>query len=126
MPITLKVDHQRREVDTVATGPITYAQIEEHLLAERDFGGLAYKEFVDARDAGLVFAMYPSQIRQVVALIRNMGQQTRWGPSAVVVSTEFSFGVLTFLEILVEDVAEIKACREESAARAWLAGKLVE
>ena len=95
-------------------------------LPERNRGGLGYREFVDARDAGLVFAMYPSQIRQIVALIRNMGQQSEWGPSAVLVSTDFSFGVITFLEILVEDVVEIKPFRDEAEARAWLGSKVVQ
>jgi hypothetical protein len=124
MPIILnKVDHERREVDALATGPITYAEIEHHLLEERNFGGLAYKEFVDARDAALVFAAYPAQIRQIVGLIRNMGQQSTLGPSAVFVSTDFSFGVFTCLEVLVQDVAEIKPFRDESEARAWLDSK---
>src|ERR1700686_1291296 len=126
MPMTLKVDHERREVDTVATGPITYAEIEHHLLEERNFGGLAYKEFMDARDASLVFAGYSAQIRQIVALIRNLGQQSTLGPSAVLVSDDFSFGVITFLKMLVEDVAEIMPFRDESEARAWLASKSVQ
>jgi hypothetical protein len=126
MPITLRVDHERREVETVATGPITYAEIEQHLLEERNFGGLPYKEFVDARDASLVFAGYPAQIRQSIALIRNLGQQSTLGPSAVLVSDDFSFGVVTFLEMLVEDVAEIMPFRDESEARAWLASKSVQ
>ena len=126
MPITLKVDHERRERESVATGRITYAEIEQHLLHERNFGGLAYKEFIDARDANLVFAGYPAQIRQTVALIRNLGQESTLGPSAVLVSNDFSFGVITFLGLLVEDVAEIMPFHDESEARAWLASKAVQ
>jgi len=45
MPIIMNVDHDRNEVDAIAIGPINYADIENHLLTERYFNGLAYKEF---------------------------------------------------------------------------------
>ena len=66
-----------------ATGPIRYAEVEKHLLEERNFRALAYKEFVDARDAALVFALSPEELRQIVGLIRALGQQSTLGPTAI-------------------------------------------
>jgi hypothetical protein len=45
VPIIFGVDHESKEVDAVAVGPVTYADVENHLLTERHFGGLAYKGF---------------------------------------------------------------------------------
>jgi hypothetical protein len=49
MPVLIRsIDHERNEIDAVAFGPIHYAQIEKHLLQERNIAGLPYKEFIDA------------------------------------------------------------------------------
>ena len=46
MPIVIRnIDYERYEIDAAAFGPIRYAEVEKHLLEERNFGGLAYKEF---------------------------------------------------------------------------------
>ena len=124
MPILIRnIDHERHELDAIAFGPINYAQIEKHLIEERNIGGLAYKEFVDARDAGLVFALSATEIRKIVALVRNLCQQCKFGPTAVLVSTDFAFGIMRAMEMLLDDVAEIRPFREERLARSWLASK---
>jgi hypothetical protein len=74
MPIFIRsIDHEHHELDAIAYGPINYAQIEKHLIEERNIEGLAYKEFIDGRDAGLAFALSPTEIRKIVALVRAHG-----------------------------------------------------
>ena len=119
MPIVLSVNHERKEVEAVATGPIHYPEVEHHLCTERYVGGLAYREFIDARGAGVLFT--PAEIRQIVALLRRLGQESKLGPTAVLVSTDVAFGLMRMLEILVEDVAAVRPFRDEREARAWLA-----
>ena len=127
MPIVIQdVDHKRSEIEAVAFGPIHYAEIETHLIEERNIGGLAYKEFIDARDAGLAFALSPAEIRQILALVRTLCQQSKFGATAVLVSTDFAFGVMRAMEVLLEDVAEVRSFREERLARSWLASKSIE
>jgi hypothetical protein len=123
MPITMSVNHERREIDAVAVGPISYAEIEHHLVEERCFNGLAYKEFIDARYATPAFVLYASEIRKVVALIRSLSKESKVGPTAILVGSEFALGVVHMLEIFLEDAAELKAFRDEDEARAWLATK---
>jgi hypothetical protein len=123
MPITLHIDHGHNEVHAVATGPIRYADIEKHLLTERNFQGLAYKELVDARDATLLFSLSPAEIRSIVILVRTLSKQSKLGPTAVLVSDDYAYGAMRVLEMLLEDVAEIKPFRDEQKARAWLATK---
>jgi hypothetical protein len=122
MPILIRdISRERREINALALGKIHYSEIEKHLVEERSLEGLAYKEFMDARDAFLSFAGSPAEIRQIVALVRNLGRQQQFGPTAVLVSTDFAFGVMNAMECLVEDVADIKPFREEVLARSWLA-----
>jgi len=124
MPITIStIDHDRHELDVVAFGPIHYIDVERHLVEERNVGGLAYKEFFDARDASLLFALSPAEIRQIVSLVRSLCRQSKFGPTAVLVSTDFAFGIMRAMEMLLEDVAEVRPFREERVARSWLASK---
>jgi hypothetical protein len=124
MPIIIQeIDDQLSELVCVAFGPIHYDEIEKHIVEERNIGGLAYREFIDARDAGLAFALSPAEIRQIVALVRSLSQQSKFGPTAVLVATDFAFGVMRAMEALLEDVAEIRPFRQENLARSWLAAK---
>jgi len=124
MPIVIRsIDHERSEIETVAFGPIHYDEVEKHLLEERSIRGLAYKEFIDARDVELLFALSPAEIRQIVALVRNLCQQSKFGATAVLVSTDFAYGIMRAMEMLLEDVADIRPFRDEKLARSWLASK---
>jgi len=124
MPLTIStIDHDRQQMDVVAFGPIHYIDVERHLVEERNVGGLAYKEFVDARDASLLFALSPAEIRQIVSLVRSLCRQSKFGPTAVLVSSDFAFGIMRAMEMLLEDVAEVRPFREERVARSWLASK---
>ena len=124
MPITISdIDRDRHQIDAVAFGPIHYIDVEQHLVEERNVGGIAYKEFVDARDASLVFALSPAEIRQIVSLVRSLARQDKFGATAVLVSTDFAFGIMRAMEMLLEDVADVRPFLEERLARSWLASK---
>jgi hypothetical protein len=117
----LKVDHERKQVDAVAVGPISYADIENHLLTERLYGGLAYKELIDARSAEISF--HPDETREIVALLLSLGRQSKLGPTAIVVSNDITFGILRMLAMLLADVAVIRPFRDEQEAHRWLASQ---
>jgi hypothetical protein len=126
MPIIIReIDHERSELDSIAFGSIRYVDIEKHLLEERTIGGLAYTEFIDARDAGLAFAVSPAEIRHILGLVRSLTQQSKFGATAVLVSTDFAFGIMRAMEMLLDDVAEVRAFRHERMARSWLASRLI-
>ena len=125
MPIVIRsVDYDRHEMEAVALGSIHYKDVEKHLLEERMIGGISFREFMDARDASLAFALTPTEIRQIFALVRNLCRECKFGPTAVVVSGDYAFGIMTAMEVLLEDVAEIRPFREERLARSWLASKV--
>ena len=119
MSITATYDHVHRRVLARAEGPVTVEQIRDHLEDERQEPGLAYSELFDARAAVPEFAA--ADVRVLVALMRWLGERTNLGPTAVLVDTEFKFGITRMVEMLVEDVCEVKPFRSESDARRWLA-----
>lgn len=121
MPILSSVDHGKHEIESVAVGPITFADVRDHILREKEWEGLPYREFVEGRGAGVQLS--PEEIRQVVELLRSLKDGSTLGPTAILVSTEYVFGLMRMLEMLVEDVCEIRVFRDERLAREWLASR---
>jgi hypothetical protein len=103
----------------VAEGRVTLEQIRDHLEDERQEPGLAYSELIDARRADPDLSS--ADIRILVALLRWLGERTRLGPTAVLVSTDYQYGITRMVEMLVEDVCPIKPFRTETDAERWLA-----
>ncbi len=121
MPIISKVDHESKEIHAVAVGPVTFADVEAHLLQEKNWGALSYREFIDGRGAGPIFT--PAEVRQIVELLRKMSEGSPLGRTAVLVSSDYAFGVMRMLEMLIDDVLQLKPFRDEQEAREWLAEK---
>jgi hypothetical protein len=123
MPITISVDHASREVVAVATGPITFEDIREHLIQERDQGGLPYRELIDASKAEPVCST--SDARATVDLLKTLGSQGKLGPTAVIVPNEVSYGLMRMVEILLDEFAKVRPfhAREVAEAREWLEGE---
>ncbi|MFL5481966.1 MAG: hypothetical protein ACJ8AK_07225 [Gemmatimonadaceae bacterium] len=118
MPITATYDHPHRRVIARAEGRVTIEEIRDHLEEERQEPGLAYSEVIDARRAHPDFS--PADVRVLVALLRWLGERTRLGPTAVLVENDFQFGMVRMVEILVEDVCEIKPFYNDVDAERWL------
>jgi len=123
MPIQLVVDHETKEVKTVATGPIVMEDIQNHLARERKEGGLAYRELVDASEA--VPLMRTTDARETVELLKTLAAQGMLGPTAIIVPNEVGYGLVRMVEILLDGVAEVRPFRKAEAAEAreWLKGK---
>jgi hypothetical protein len=120
VPIIVSVDDERNEVRAVAVGPVTFDDVRNHLLLERYFNGLAYRELIDARRAWV--ALKASEVRKVAELLLSLGQESKLGPTAVLVSDDIAFGVVRTVE-MVEDVCKVRPFFDEQEARAWLAAE---
>lgn len=118
MPITATYDHQHRRVVATAVGRVTLDEIRSHLEEEREEPALAFTEIVDARDAIPDFP--PADVRVLVAWLRWLAERTRLGPTAVIVDSDFAFGITRMIEVLVEDVALVKPFRDKLSAELWL------
>ena len=119
MSFTTTVDHAKRRVFVRAEGPITLANIRTHLEEERHDVGLSYSELIDAR--GFSPAFSPEEVRTLVNILRRLGKDSKLGPTAIIVDTDFGYGMLRLLEVLVEDVCDIRPFRRQEEAEKWLA-----
>jgi len=121
MPITLAIDHTRREIQAVASGHVDFAEIEAHLFEQRDSESLAYPEFVDGRTAEAAFS--PADVYRIVELLRKLKEKSAIGRKAVVAPAGHAFGLVRMIEMLAEGFCEVKGFLDEDEARAWLASE---
>jgi len=120
MSIAVTVDHARKLLLVRATGRISFDDIRSHLEEERLEGGLPYRELIDARGYTPGFSL--NEVRSIVALLRQLGTESRLGPTAIIVDSDIGYGMIRFLEILVEDVCAVRPFRYQEEAEEWLAG----
>ncbi len=118
MPITATYDHNHRHIHATAVGRVTLDEIRTHLEEERQEPALAYAELIDA--CGAVPDFPPADARILVAWLRWLGERTKLGPTAVVVDSDFAYGIARVVEMLVEDVALVKPFRHKKEAEVWL------
>ena len=119
MIVTLSTDDASRLLTVIAEGAISFDDIRAHLLDERSDGALGYHELIDARRA--TASVTGADVRRVVDLVRSEADGMALGPTAVVVSNDFVYGMLRMVEMLVEDVAAIRPFRDYREAVRWLA-----
>jgi hypothetical protein len=75
-------------------------------------------ELIDGREARL--NLTPDEVRDIVDLLRKLGEKSALGPTAVLVNNDFSYGMMRMLQILVEDVCDVVPFRTRDQAEAWL------
>jgi hypothetical protein len=124
MPITFSVDHEAKKVTALATGPITFLDIREHLVQERQGGGLPYREIIDASKATPNCST--ADARATVDLLKSLGSEGRLGATAVIVPNDVSYGLMRMVEILLEGIAEVRPfhTNEMAEAEGWLGGEI--
>jgi hypothetical protein len=120
MTITSTIDHDRRYMEATASGQVAWEEVRTHLLDERREHGLTYAELIDARSATPTWS--PAQARDIVELLRTLGLESSLGPTAIVVSHEFAYGMLRMLEILLDEVCIVRPFRDYDEAEQWLRG----
>ncbi len=123
MPFKHLIDHQRGYVETVVTGPVTWADLQAHWEAELAEGGAGYPELVDATDAIVDFTA--DEVRRLVTILKAASETRSLGPTAIVVTTDVGFGMVRMLGILVEPFCHIHPFRDRASAEQWLGGFMV-
>jgi hypothetical protein len=118
MPLSHRMDGKGKRLLTLATGEITFAEVKAHLIAERADSYLGHPELIDAREATINFSS--QEVRQIVDLLRNAEVGQQLGPTAVIVASDLSFGVLRMLQTLVSDVCMVWPFRSAAEAEQWL------
>jgi hypothetical protein len=116
--ITYSIDRKKRRLTAVATGAVTYPEVLAHLEMERRDGGLPLQELIDGARA--TAALSAADVREIVQRLREVGRLGALGPTAIVVHDDASYGMMRMLEILVEDVCDVRPFRDRAEAEAWL------
>ena len=105
----------------MASGRVTFAEIEGHVLRQRDAGVVAYRELFDGRAGEVEFAA--ADTPRIVELMRRLTNEGLIGAKAIVAPEGYTYGVARMIEMLAEDFCEMKIFRDEDEAREWLAAK---
>jgi hypothetical protein len=120
MPITFVVDHMRQRMVSHADGVVTFADLDEHLDAERRERALGLPELIDA--SGASTDITSKQIERLVQRAAGMVRTTPLGPTAIVVQDPMAFGMARMYSILMELVAPVGVFRDRASANNWLDG----
>ena len=118
MPITHTIDPEQGRLSATASGCVTLADILHHLNEERLAAGLGFAEVIDGRTGTVAFS--PDDVRKLVDVLRDLGTRQSLGPTAVVVSSDYAFGMMRLLEMLLDDVCRVRPFRDPADAERWL------
>lgn len=112
-------DHERRWLITRMTGQITLEEVRRHLQQEREEGYQGWPELIDATGATATFS--PEEVRDLVRFVRSFSAGRPPGPTAILATDDYTFGMARMLEALIEGVAPVRVFRSLPEAEAWLA-----
>ena len=120
MRILLAVDHATQTVHAEAAGPITREDVERHLTSEERAAGIAYREVIDTTRATAVFD--GADARSLMETIRGLAARGAFGPTAVIVANDVTYGMVRMLETLLDDIADVRPFRsnERQQAEEWV------
>ena len=118
MPFRHAIDRATGRLRTVAEGLVTYADVRAHLDEEAADHALGLPELIDARSAEL--AASPAEIRDLVVVLRRLAADGPLGATAIVVATEYVYGMMRMLQLLVDDVCQIQPFFTVDEAERWL------
>jgi hypothetical protein len=121
MPITFSIDQAEKIIHTEAVGPVTYDELVDHISMERDAGGIPYREIFDATRATAAFSARDA--RRLVDIFSDLAAESGgFGPTAVIVADDVTYGMVRMIQILATDICDISPFRvpERAAAEAWV------
>jgi len=121
MPIIVAIDHERRQVNVVAVGPVTRGDAIQQLEHQARGGGLGYPTFVDVRGAGVLIT--PEENHQVAEKFLEYNRETPLGPMAFLVSSDAAAQAIGVLVQLAGEAIPLRIFRDETEAREWLAAQ---
>src|SRR5690606_31090663 len=97
MPISERIDHERRWGETTIEGPVTFADFESHWHRELAAQGESYPELIDGRSAEVAFDAH--DVRRMVEVLRLAAASRPLGPTAILVHTDVGFGMVRMLSL---------------------------
>src|SRR5688572_16215072 len=120
MPVTYEIDSSRHLVRTLASGLVTYQDIERHVAEEEHDDAVGLAEVIDAR--GATTDLTSDQVRGLVARTDALVRKGRFGALAIVTDNDVAFGMARMYQLLCELslAVRIEVFRDLDPALAWL------
>jgi hypothetical protein len=120
MPVTYEIDSSRHLVRTLASGLVTYRELERHVAEEEHDDAIGLAEVIDAR--GATTDLTSDQVRGLVARTDALVRKGRFGALAIVTDNDVAFGMARMYQLLCELslAVRIEVFRDLEPALAWL------
>lgn len=118
MPLSYKLDRTRQLLIATAEGEIHQSDVLAHLQKEAEDQLLEYSELIIAIKVTVVLTS--GEVREIVDYLRYLSQEHKLGPTAIVVSNDFAYGMMRMLGILVDQFTRIEPFRSVHEADSWL------
>ncbi len=120
MAISYVLDRARGRMHTKVEGQVTVIDILGHLDAVRRDEALPYVELIDARNVGQSL-LSATDIWRAAKLVLNTKVNASYGPRAVILRDDVTFGLTRIFTNIVSGRIPIEAFRDEAKAQEWLA-----
>ena len=125
MPILYEIDQARGLIRTRCAGAVSLDEVLAHFKELRTEPGLPVRVNVLLDLSALASAPERDQLRAVVAEMKELGSDMRWGVLAIVAKTDLLFGMSRILGVFVEDsVSNTGVFRQPAEAERWLDAQL--
>jgi hypothetical protein len=121
MAISYVLDRARGQMRTKVEGQVTVIDIVGHLDAVRREEAVPYVELIDARNVSQSH-LTPTELWRAAKLVLNIKVDTAFGPRAVILRDDVTFGLTRIFTNIVSGQIPIEAFRDEARAEEWLAG----
>jgi hypothetical protein len=122
LPISFQLDRERRRMRTEVTGSVSVAEVLEHFAATHRERALGYAELIDARGVHPPF-LSATDLWSAASAVRASGARPPFGPRAVLVGSEVTFGLTRIFATLLSDHLPLSVFRDPREADRWLAGQ---
>jgi hypothetical protein len=122
MAISYVLDRARGQMRTKVEGQVTVIDIVGHLDALRREEAVPYMELIDARNVARSY-LTPTELWRAAKLVLNIKVHVPFGPRAVILRDDQSFGLARIFINIVSGQIPIEAFRDEAKAEEWLAGR---
>ena len=119
MPVSYEIDPSHL-VRTLASGLVTYQDLERHVAEEEHDDAVGLAEVIDAR--GATTDLTADQVRGLVARTDALVRKGRFGALAIVTDNDVAFGMARMYQLLCEASlpVRIEVFRYLEPALAWL------
>jgi hypothetical protein len=118
MPVTYKVDHDKKRIYTSAIGNVSYFDLRDHMLSEFGQPTAEYSELFDC--TGATTNLDVEEIRLLVASRKQIAEIQSAAPVAIVAPTDYFYDLFRIFHLLTTGIRPIKVFRNVQDAEEWL------